>query len=122
ALRHTKDHGIPMGRLLYGSGGTAYEMDDRTLSHLKMAIVGKLRRHESFLVSWSVPRERGGGRVSLWLSRDIPLAFVFSGSRAPALNPAWIDALRRIADRTGGMQVIPEPEAIALAEGGLVAV
>ncbi|MBW8871161.1 MAG: hypothetical protein JF618_02965, partial [Leifsonia sp.] len=89
-----------MGKLIYGSGGTSYDMDDRTLSHLKVAIVGKLRRHESFLVNWSVARERGGGRISLWVSREIPLAFVFSGSRPPSLNPAWIECLRGFVDRS----------------------
>jgi hypothetical protein len=102
-----------MGKLLYGNVGTAYEMDDRTLSHLKIAITGKLRRHESFLVSWDVPHKQGGGRVSLWMSREIPLGFTFAGSRPPVLNQVWIECLRRNAGRTGGMQLISEREAMA---------
>ncbi|WP_431219425.1 hypothetical protein [Leifsonia xyli] len=71
-----------MGKLVYGAG-QEYDLDDRVLSHVKLAIVAKLRRHESFLLNWDVPVEQGSGRVSLWISREVPLAFQFSGSRPP---------------------------------------
>ena len=44
-----------MGMLVYGFNGESYEFDDRTSSHLKIAIVTKLRRHEAFLLSWEIP-------------------------------------------------------------------
>jgi hypothetical protein len=100
-----------MGKLIYGAG-REYEFDDRTLSHVKIAIVTKLRRHESFLLSWRIPVEQGGGRHSLWISREIPLAFVFSGSRPPALDERWMEALLQTSQRTGGMVVMSEDAAI----------
>ncbi len=100
-----------MGILVYGFNGESYEFDDRTLSHLKIAIVTKLRRHEAFLLSWEIPVERGSGRVSLWISREIPLAFLFENRRPPELNERWMEALLLISQRTGGIQLIAEDEA-----------
>ncbi|WP_025158737.1 hypothetical protein [Leifsonia aquatica] len=101
-----------MGKLLYGNG-QEYEFDDRTLSHVKIALVTKLRRHESFLLNWQIPPEQGGGRMSLWISREIPMAFVFAGSRPPALNERWMEALLHSSQRTGGMEIMREDEAEA---------
>ncbi len=101
-----------MGKLLYGTG-QEYEFDDRTLSHVKIAIVTKLRRHESFLLNWQIPAEQGGGRMSLWISREIPMAFVFAGNRPPTLNERWMEALLHSSQRTGGMVVMSEEEAEA---------
>jgi hypothetical protein len=100
-----------MGRLIYGGAGLTYEFDDRTLTHVKLAIVAKLRNHEAFLLNWDVPVEHGSGRVSLWISREIPMAFTFDGSRPPTLNPKWMAALLQTSARTGGMIVMPEEEA-----------
>jgi hypothetical protein len=99
-----------VGKLIYGNG-REYEFDDRTLSHVKIALVTKLRRHESFLLNWEIPVEQGAGRMSLWISREIPLAFVFNGSRPPALNERWMEALLHTSQRTGGMVVMSEAEA-----------
>ncbi|UAJ78228.1 hypothetical protein IT072_13220 [Leifsonia sp. ZF2019] len=101
-----------MGTLLYGSA-QEYEFDDRTLAHVKIAVVTKLRRHESFLLNWQVPAEQGGGRISLWISHEVPLAFLFAGSRPPALNERWMEALLHSSQRTGGIVVMREEEAEA---------
>lgn len=99
-----------MGYLNYG-GTHEYEFDDRTLAHLKTAMTMKLRRQESFLVSWTTPVERGGGRVSIWLSPGIPLAFRFSGSRNPVLNKTWIAVMHELSNTPRGLIVISEQEA-----------
>lgn len=99
-----------MGKLLYANG-QEYEFDDRTLSHVKIALVTKLRRHESFLLNWQIPPEQGGGRMSIWVSREIPMVFVFAGSRPPVLNERWMEALLHSSQRTGGMVVMTEEEA-----------
>jgi len=101
-----------MGYLIYGSGAE-YEIEDRTLAHLKIAIVAKLRLQECFLVNWTVPSEDGSGRVSIWLSPAIPLQFRFAGSRPPELNRVWLEALALSSHGTRGMVVIPEDEAEA---------
>ncbi|WP_431218364.1 hypothetical protein [Leifsonia xyli] len=99
-----------MARLIYGFAAQEYEFDERTLSHVKIAVVTKLRRHESFLLNWQVPAELGGGRISLWISRDIPMAFVFADARPPRLNERWLEALLESSQRTGGMMILPEDE------------
>lgn len=96
-----------MGKLVYGSG-QEYDLDDRVLSHVKLAIVAKLRRHESFLLNWDVPVEQGSGRISLWISREVPLSFQFSGSRPPAINPHWLEALLYSSQHASGMVVMSE--------------
>src|ERR1700712_147529 len=103
-----------MGRLIYGNAAQEYEFDDRTLSHVKIAVVTKLRRHESFLLNWQVPSEQGGGRISLWVSREIPMAFVFPDPVPPKLNEQWMEALLRSSQRTGGMIIVSEAEAEAV--------
>lgn len=101
-----------MGTLIYGHS-QEFEFDDRVLSHVKIALVTKLRRHESFLLNWEIPPEQGGGRISLWISREIPMAFVFAGSRPPTLNEQWMEALLQSSQRTGGMVIMPEEQAAA---------
>lgn len=99
-----------MGFLNYG-GTQEYEFDDRTLAHLKLAITMKLRRQESFLLSWVNPAERGGGRVSLWLSPSIPLSFRFAGSRPAQINKHWLAMLHDASNTPRGLMVMSEDEA-----------
>ncbi|GAA4157104.1 hypothetical protein GCM10022286_08300 [Gryllotalpicola daejeonensis] len=98
-----------MGTLTYA--GADYRFDDRVLAHLKIAITAKLRIGESFLLNWQVPVEDGSGRISLWISPQIPMAFRFSGSKPPELNKYWIDALARSAHGIRGMVVMDEDQA-----------
>lgn len=103
-----------MGFLVYG-GTQEYEFDDRTLAHLKVAITMKLRQQESFLMSWANPPERGSGRVSIWLSPAIPLAFRFAGSRSPTLSRIWLDVLADLSNTPRGLIVVSEDEARKIA-------
>ncbi len=98
-----------MGHLIYGSGAE-YEIEDRLLAHLKIAIAAKLRLQESFLLNWTVPAEQGSGRVGLWMSPAIPLQFRFAGSRPPELNRDWLEALALSSRGVRGMQVMAESE------------
>lgn len=99
-----------MGYLVYG-GTQEYEFEDRTLAHLKVAISMKLRQQECFLMSWVNPPERGSGRVSIWLSPSIPVAFRFSGSRAPSLNKTWLSVLNELSNTPRGLIAVTEEEA-----------
>ena len=98
-----------MGTLFYGPHSSAYEFDDRLLAHLRVVIVTKFRRHESFTLTWELSRDSGGGRISLWLDPAIPLEFHFRGSREPALNREWIEQLATIAGSTTGLVPLDEP-------------
>ena len=99
-----------MGLLTYDSKLTA-AFDDRVLAHLQAVIWSKLRRGESFSFTWAESLADGSGRKSIWLSQSIPLTFEYFGSRAPALNPNWVQALTKSANSTGGLQLVPEPPA-----------
>jgi len=97
-----------VGTLYYGDSGTPIGIEDRALAHLKMAITTKLRRGESFTLSWQHPEEQPRGRSTLWLHPSIPLRFVFDDPVAPELSRSWIEELMRSANSTGGIQLVPE--------------
>ena len=97
-----------MGTLYYGDSGTPIGIEDRALAHLKIAITTKLRRGESFTLSWMHPDEQPRGRSTLWLHPSIPLRFVFDEPVAPELSRSWIEDLMRSANSTGGIQLVPE--------------
>ncbi|MBX0300513.1 ATP-dependent DNA ligase [Cryobacterium sp. 1639] len=98
-----------MGKFIYGSPAISVEIDDRTLAHLKVVIVAKLRRGESFAFSWERSKESGSGHSSIWLNPAVPLDFEFSGKREPTLNRAWIDELVQVANTPAGLRILPEP-------------
>src|SRR5690606_11550369 len=41
-----------VGSLIYGTSGIEISFDDRVLAHLELVINAKLRRRESFMLSW----------------------------------------------------------------------
>jgi hypothetical protein len=97
-----------MGRLTYDHT-TSIEFNDRVLAHLQVVIGTKLRRSESFYFSWSDDPAMGDGRNVIWLHPTMPLRFRYEGSRRPAINRAWIEALMTLANSADGLRVIPEP-------------
>jgi hypothetical protein len=104
-----------MGYLIYGAYAE-YELDDRTLAHLKVVLANKLRLQVSFALNCIIPPEQGSGRISLWLSPSIPLQFRFSEPKPPALNRVWLEALSHSAHRGAGLTVMTEDEAMAAKE------
>ena len=93
-----------MGSLVYDENLTA-EIDDRTLAHLQVIIVNKLRRLESFPFTWNDDRRS----MTIWISPSTPIAFVYHGNRRPRLNRAWLEDLALMANSVGGLVVVPEP-------------
>ncbi|WP_149085122.1 MULTISPECIES: DUF7882 family protein [Microbacterium] len=96
-----------MGFIMYDSTSQLY-IEDRALAHLKVVIATKLRRNESFTVSWTHAEGDAYGRSTIWLHPSIPLRFTFEGREAPKLNPQWIDELMQSANATGGIQLVDE--------------
>ena len=90
------------------SGGEAIPMDDRTLAHLKVALVTKLRRAESFTLSWTHPVDGQSGRTTIWMNPAIPLRFEFDEPEPPPLHREWIEEILRSANTTGGIQLTHE--------------
>jgi hypothetical protein len=95
-----------MGLIFYGNSPEPIEVDDRTLAHLKVVISLKLRRNESFTLSWRHPDE--SGRSTLWLHPSIPLRFVFDEPVAPELSQQWLSELANSANTSGGILLTAE--------------
>ncbi|WP_200329591.1 hypothetical protein [Leucobacter sp. L43] len=98
-----------MGNLIHG--GRHYEFEDRLLAHLQFVIGQKLKKKESFFLSWQKSHDQGDGRMSVWLSPFAALAFHFSGSREPEMSKAWVRALNALAHTPRGLIAISEDEA-----------
>jgi hypothetical protein len=104
-----------MGYLMYGRPAESIEIEDRTLAHVKIVILAKLRRNESFAFSFEHDVNEGSGRSTIWMHPTIPIQFKFLGSRQPAINRAWLDALVVAANSIDGLRLIEEPTAEATA-------
>jgi hypothetical protein len=96
-----------VGTIYYGSD-TPIHIEDRALAHLKVVIATKLRRSESFTVSWQHPVGEPRGRSTVWLHPSIPLRFVFDEPEPPQLNRDWLERLAHSANSTGGITLVPE--------------
>lgn len=96
-----------MGTIQYGNGDEIH-IEDRALAHLKIVIATKLRRNESFTLSWRHPEGDPLGRSTIWLHPSIPLRFTFEDPEAPQLNAAWIQELMQSASSTGGISLVDE--------------
>jgi len=87
-----------------------FEIDDRTLAHLHVVIVNKLRHGQSFALSWRDTPASGGGRTSVWLHPASNIVFHFDGSRTPALNREWLARLADSADSSRGLVIEAEEQ------------
>jgi len=104
--------GISVGSITYD--GVAIHMDDRTLTHLEIVIVNKLRKGESFLMSWRDAPDVGDGRSAIWLHPYMLVYFKFEGSRVPQINESWLAELVQSADSSRGLIVTSEQGHLAL--------
>lgn len=95
-----------VGTLYYD--GVAIEMNDRTLAHVKIAIVQKMRRAESFTFSWVHTGDQPPGRSTIWIHPSIPIRFEFLNPVQPELNTKWIESILRSASTTGGILLTEE--------------
>lgn len=97
----------PMGFLFYGSSEHAIEIEDVALAHLKVVIATKLRRNESFTLSWRHDDDQPRGRSTIWLHPSIQLRFEFADPEPPQLDPARIQTYANSANTSGGI-LIPD--------------
>ncbi|MET0830509.1 MAG: ATP-dependent DNA ligase [Microbacterium sp.] len=97
-----------MGSFIYDTTANAVEIDDRTLAHLRVVIMNKLRRSEPFM--FDIDMHDGSGRRSFWVHQSVPLQFRFFSNRPTPLNRLWIEALMESASGPNGLTIVPEPE------------
>jgi hypothetical protein len=87
-----------VGKFIYGPDGFEIEIEDRMLAHLRIAMLTKLRRNESFSFSWRTDDLDGGGRHSVWIHPQSTIHFHFFDSQPPAMNRAWIKGMIQTAN------------------------
>ena len=97
-----------MGMLIYGTPGVEIVIADRTLAHLRVVVLAKLRRDERFVLSWDDAST--GMTRTVWLHPAIPLQFEIATDPRLVLNRAWIEALTASSNSGAGLRVIPEPQ------------
>lgn len=97
-----------MGTLRYGT--ESLELEDRTLAHVQLVVVSKLRKGEGFLLSWTIDPSQGSGRFSLWVESGVPIVFRFTGSRPIAINRTWLEAMLDRSYTVAGLELMPESD------------
>lgn len=81
-----------MGTLEYNSSRPPISVPDDILAHVKILIATKLRRQESFMMTWPSDGKRPG-RLSAWMHPSIPLVIEFDDDPAPAIDPRRIERM-----------------------------
>ncbi|WP_460005282.1 DUF7882 family protein [Microbacterium xylanilyticum] len=97
-----------MGVIYYGGAETPIHIEDGVLAHLKIVIATKLRRNESFTLSFQHGEGEPRGRTTIWLHPSIPLRFVFDEPVGPELDATLIRDLAASANTSGGIALKPE--------------
>lgn len=97
-----------MGTFIYDTPSNHVELDDRTLMHLRIVVMNKLRRSEPFM--FEVQMHDGSGHRSYWMHPGVPLQFVFFSNHPMHINRLWIEALMESASGPNGLTIGPEPD------------
>lgn len=92
-----------MGKLYYGLSTEAIEMPDRILAHLKVLVTTKLRRSESFALSWDQLIGDRVQRTSIWLQPSIPLRFEVDAESSRCLDRNYLQDLAQAAQSSAGI-------------------
>lgn len=93
-----------MGYLYYGNTAEPLEMPDRLLAHVKVVVATKLRRGESFTLTWRHD-DAVGGRSTIWLQPAIPLRFVFTSPEPEPLEPSILKEFANAANSSAGLSI-----------------
>ncbi|PVE76975.1 hypothetical protein [Microbacterium testaceum] len=101
-----------MAKLFYGTTTEPITIDDRMLAHVKVVVATKLRRGESFTLSWVHGADEPVGRSTIWLQPSIPLRFVFDSEQPEALDQNLLKRMANDANSSRGLSLdidIEEP-------------
>jgi hypothetical protein len=99
-----------VGTLHYGSPATGFALDDRTLAHIELVMMAKLRRQESF--AFAITDEKTQLRQAVWISPVTALRFEYDAPM-PEINRLWLQDLVDTANSSGGLRIVPEPDPAA---------
>ena len=92
-----------MAHLYYGADARPAEIPDHVLAHVKVVAATKLRRGESFMLTWRHGGEEAEGRTSLWMQPSIPLRFVFDSPEPETLDAEYLRKLANEATSSRGI-------------------
>lgn len=109
-----------MAQLYYGADARPAEIPDRVLAHVKVVTATKLRRGESFMLTWRHGGEGPEGRTSLWMQPSIPLRFVFENPEPETLDAEYLRTLANEA--TSGRGIVLDWDEHALDAGAVTSV
>ncbi|WP_441328005.1 DUF7882 family protein [Leucobacter tardus] len=94
---------VPVGILHYAT--QAFDFNDVVLAHLRFVVVQKIRKRESFYVNWTRDPGVGSGRVSIWVSPEIPLAFYMPELAEKDWHPEWVAQMMEEGNSVHGITV-----------------
>lgn len=94
-----------MAKLFYGTTTEPIHIDDRLLAHVKVVVATKLRRGESFTLSWVHGADQPVGRSTIWLQPSIPLRFVFDSEQPEALDQNLLKRMANDANSSRGLSL-----------------
>jgi hypothetical protein len=97
-----------VGTFVYDKPANAFEVDDRTLAHLRIVVMNKLRRSEPFMLELTM--RDGSGHRSFWIHQGVPMQFRIFTAAHVRINRLWIETLMDAASGPNGLFVVPEPE------------
>lgn len=92
-----------MGTLEYNSARPPIQVDDETLAHLRIVISTKLRRNESFMMTWLPEENATAGRMTIWMHPSIPLVIAFDEPTMPAIDPKRIERMVKDLNMRGDL-------------------
>jgi len=84
-----------MGKLFYGSDPQPIDIEDRLLQYLQVVLSTKLRRSESFTITWTGATAQQH-RTTLWIQPSISLRFLYDSAESTRLSGGY---LRQLADQ-----------------------
>lgn len=94
-----------MGRLRYDGTSEPIHIDDETLAVLKVIIGTKLRRQESFMMTWRTIEGGDPARVTVWVHPAIPLQFLFSSAEPQHVEKKQIEDMMHSLNATGELVI-----------------
>ncbi len=105
-----------MAKLFYGTTPEPIAIDDRMLAHVKVVVATKLRRGESFTLSWTHGPNEAVGRSTIWLQPSIPLRFVFDSEQPESLDQNLLKRMANDANSSRGLSLDIDIEEPAVAK------
>lgn len=97
--------GSQVGTFRYGLGVVKLRADDTTLAHLQAVMSAKLRRGESFMLSWDIPTDKGSGRATVWIDQSVQMHFKYDDDRASRMDRSMLEELSLEAMHAAGINL-----------------